>query len=104
MKEIKIILNMNQDGDINVKNQDSGYEFCVSFSLKEIKATDLYELLSFELGNQYVVESNIEEVDDVKKKYIFNEVISMIEGVVEKIKDISIEPPERIIDEVEDCQ
>lgn len=101
MKEIIINLSINEDKNISIKNCDTNTSKTLNYSDKEIKAKDIYDVLSYEKNNKYKVNYDTNKHTEQKIKDYYESVIKLIQDIVDEvnlIEDSDVESKDTTID------
>ncbi|MFI3260670.1 MAG: hypothetical protein R3Y21_04355 [Mycoplasmatota bacterium] len=85
---IKIKINIDEDNNIKIKNDKNSNEVQIMYSDKKINAIDIYNILSYSAGNQYSLETNVDDIEEEKIKLYFNDIISLINSIIDDINSL----------------
>ena len=90
MKEISILIGTDESNDITVTNMANNIIRKIDGNTKTIVATDIYEVLNYNIGDEFEVTSNIENVNDEQKKRYLSEVLDIFKIITIEISKIDI--------------
>ncbi len=91
MTETVINLNIDDSNNIIISNESNGNTYMIDYANKEINATKIYELLSYNENVQYNTKSNVEILDDGNVKDYFNEIILIIKKITDELNALNSE-------------
>ena len=89
MNAMKISLTMNEDKSIIIKNVSNNKSFKIDYENKTITAIDIYNILAYEPGVIYEIESNLDIVTDENDKTYFLDIINLIKSITKEVNEMS---------------
>lgn len=89
MKEIKISINMDDNNKITIFNKSTWKTLEIDYTNKMINASDVYDVLSYTTESKYLIESNIDLIDDGNERDYFVELIQLIKSITDELNNLN---------------
>lgn len=88
MIEISVKLTMGEEGNILIECGTEN-KYTINFEDKIINAQRVYNLLDYKPEYIYKLSSNIEDVEDIRMKEYFEDVIDLIQKITNDINELN---------------
>ncbi len=89
MKETKISILIDENYNITLTNTNTKKEYSIDYSKKEINASGIYDLLDYSPESKYIIESNIDSMDDGNEKDYFYEIIEIMNSIINELNNLN---------------
>lgn len=90
MEEIVINLSIDKDNNITVENSKTKKNFIIEYTSKILSAQDVYDVFSFEKGNNYGIKSNIDKVTDERIEEYYVDIINLFDDIKKELNELIV--------------
>ena len=80
---------MNDDYNVKLLNNFSKKSIKIDYLNKMINASDVYDVLSYTIDSNYIIESNLDSINEGNEKDYLNEIIQLIESITNELNNLN---------------
>lgn len=98
MIEINVDLTMEEEGNILIECGTEN-KYTINFEDKIINAQKVYNLLDYKSEYIYKLSSNVEDIEDIRMKEYFEDVIDLLQKITNDINELNEKDNEEDVEE-----
>jgi len=83
----------NVESGIRIQNTLTNKSFIIQTDKKLLRAVDIFNILNYSPGDQYVVSNKISDTGDKKNEEYYNDIIGVITEIINEINEIEYNVP-----------